>query len=224
MGAFLLAASGILDGRRATTHWLYAARMQERYPSVRVDGDRIYIHEEKVWTSAGMTSGIDMALAMIAQDIGKEAARAVARLMVVYFQRPGGQYQHSSLLEVDPGSDRIRAALTYAREHLQNSLSVEQLADVARLSVRQFSRRFTATIGMTPAKAIEHMRVDVARSQVEDGHESLEVISREVGFADPERMRASFVRILGQTPRSLRQAARAGRMRDGEDAARSLSD
>lgn len=210
MGAFLLAASGILDGRRATTHWRYAARMQARYPSVSVDGDRIYINDGRVWTSAGMTSGIDMALALITEDLGKEVARSVARMMVVYYQRPGGQYQHSSLLELDTDSDRLRDVLTYAREHLTEPLSVEQLAEVAHLSVRQFSRRFSAKFAMTPAKAVERLRVEVARPLVEDGFETLDIIASRVGFEDPERMRAGFVRILGQTPRALRRIARAG--------------
>jgi transcriptional regulator GlxA family with amidase domain len=207
MGAFVLAASGLLDGRRATTHWRFAAKLQAMYPTIRVDGDRIFLNEHGVWTSAGMTAGIDMTLALIEEDLGTEISRAVARMLVVYYRRPGGQMQHSSLLELDPGSDRIRSALIFAREHLCDPLSVERLAEVACLSVRQFSRAFVAGTGMTPAKAIERLRVEAARPRVEDGQETLDAIAQAVGFADAERMRQSFIRILGHPPRALRRTA-----------------
>jgi transcriptional regulator GlxA family with amidase domain len=207
MGAFLLAASGLLDGRRATTHWRFAARLQAMYPAVQVEGDRIFLNERGIWTSAGMTAGIDMTLALIEEDLGRELSRAVARMLVVYYQRPGGQLQYSSLLDLDPGSDRIRSTLVFAREHLSEPLSVERLAEVARLSVRQFSRAFVAGTGMTPAKAIERLRVEAARPRVEDGRETLDVIAQAVGFADAERMRQSFIRILGHPPRALRRTA-----------------
>jgi transcriptional regulator GlxA family with amidase domain len=155
-----------------------------------------------------MTAGIDMTLALIEEDLGRELSRAVARMLVVYYQRPGGQMQYSSLLELDPGSDRVRHALIFAREHLSEPLSVERLAEASHLSVRQFSRIFVSGTGMTPAKAIERMRVEAARPRVEDGRETLDVIARAVGFADSERMRQSFVRILGHPPRVLRQTAR----------------
>jgi transcriptional regulator GlxA family with amidase domain len=208
MGAFLLAASGLLDGRRATTHWRFAPKLQAMYPTIRVDGDRIFLSESGVWTSAGMTAGIDMALALIEEDVGKELSRAVARTLVVYYRRPGGQLQHSSLLELDPGSDRIRQVLSFAREHLSAPLSVERLAEVAHLSERQFSRAFLGATGMSPAKAIERLRVEAARPRIEDGLEPLESIAQAVGFADAERMRQSFIRVLGQPPRTLRRLAR----------------
>ncbi len=207
MGAFLLAASGLLDGRRATTHWRFAARLQARYPAVRVEGDRVFLNERGVWTSAGMTAGIDMTLALIEEDLGREIARAVARMLVVYYRRPGGQMQHSSLLDLDPGSDRIRSALVFVREHLSEPLSVERLAEVAGLSVRQFGRAFVSGTGMTPAKAIERLRVEAARPRVEDGRETLDTIAQAVGFTDSERMRQSFIRILGHPPRTLRRTA-----------------
>ena len=207
MGAFLLAASGLLDGRRATTHWRFAARLQAMYPAIRVEGDRIFLNERGVWASAGMTAGIDMTLALIEEDLGREISRAVARMLVVYYRRPGGQMQHSSLLELDPGSDRVRSALIFAREHLSEPLSVERLAEAVHLSVRQFSRAFVAGTGMTPAKAIERLRVEAARPRVEDGRETLEAIAQAVGFADSERMRQSFIRILGHPPRALRRTA-----------------
>jgi transcriptional regulator GlxA family with amidase domain len=211
MGAFLLAASGLLDGRRATTHWRFAARLQAMYPAVQVEGDRIFLNERGLWTSAGMTAGIDMTLALIEEDLGRELSRAVARMLVVYYQRPGGQLQYSSLLDLDPGSDGIRSALVFAREHLSEPLSVERLAEAARLSVRQFSRAFVAGTGMTPAKAIERLRVETARPRVEDGRETLEAIAQAVGFADSERMRQSFIRILGYPPRALRRTAQKAR-------------
>ena len=210
MGAFLLAATGLLDGRKATTHWRYAAKLQASYPNIRVDGDRIFVHDRGVWTSAGMTAGIDMILALIEDDLGREISRAVARLLVVYYRRPGGQYQYSSLLDLEPESSRVRDALQFAREHLSEQLSVEALAEASCLSVRQFSRVFVASTGTTPAKAIERLRVESAQPRVEEGRETLEVIARIAGFGDPERMRQSFVRVLGVTPQAVRRAGRAG--------------
>src|SRR5258708_15704104 len=209
MGASLRGASGLLDGRRATTHWRFAPSLQAMSPTVRVDGDRIFLNERGVWTSAGMTAGIDMTLALIEEDLGRDISRAVARMLVVYYRRPGGQLQYSSLLELEPDSDRIRRVLRFAREHLSKPPSVADLAGVAHLSVRQFGRAFVAATGMSPAKAIERLRVESARCMVEDSRETLETIARTVGFADPERMRQSFMRVLGQPPRTLRRAARA---------------
>ena len=208
MGAFLLAASGLLDGRRATTHWRFAAKLQAMYPAIRVDGDRIFLNEAEVWTSAGMTAGIDMVLALIEEDLGREISRAVARMLVVYYRRPGGQLQYSSLLDLDPESDRIRNVLSFAREHLAEPLPVERLAEAAHLSVRQFSRAFMAATAMTPAKAIERLRAEAARPRVEDGRETLETIAQAVGFADPERMRQSFIRAFRQPPQAMRRLAR----------------
>lgn len=210
MGAFLLAAAGLLDGRRATTHWRYAAKLQASHPAIRVDGDRIFVQDRGVWTSAGMTAGIDMILALIEEDLGRDMARAVARMLVVYYRRPGGQLQYSSLLDLDCESGRIRNTLLFAREHLSETLSVERLAEVSHLSVRQFSRAFLVATGMTPAKAIERLRVESARPMVEEGRETLDVIARTTGFGTPERMRQSFVRILGMAPQALRHVGRAG--------------
>lgn len=207
MGAFLLAASGLLDRRRATTHWQFASRMQSMYPAIRVDGDRIFVNDGGIWTSAGMTAGIDLALAMIEEDLGRETSRRIARLMVVYYRRPGGQLQHSSLLDLEPESDRIRKTLIYIREHLTEALPIEQLAEAACLSVRQFSRAFAAQTGMSPAKAVERMRVEAARPRIEDGREALELIAESVGFRDAEHMRNSFVRVFGQSPQAMRRAA-----------------
>ncbi|MFK0087358.1 GlxA family transcriptional regulator [Pseudomonas sp. NPDC090755] len=208
-GAFVLAETGLLDGRVATTHWNYAPHLQARYPALRVDGDRIWTEDGAVWTSAGMSAGIDMALAMIERDLGKEVVRSVARMLVVYYRRPGGQYQFSSLLELDPGSDRIRTVLSHARDHLRDDLSVERLADVAHMSVRQFSRVFAASVGVTPAKAIERLRIEAARPMVEDGHHPFERVARHCGFGDADHMLRSFVRVIGSTPQELRRQAKA---------------
>ncbi len=210
-GAFLLAASGLLDGRTATTHWHYAAQLQTCYPAVKVDGDRTWSEDGGIWTSAGMAAGIDMSLAMIEQDMGREMALSVARMLVVYYWRPRGQYQFSSLLDFDPGSDRIRSTLSFAREHLRENLSVERLAEVANLSVRQFGRAFASSTGVTPARAVERMRVEAARPQVEDGRQTFEEIARLNGFIDAGRMCQSFLRVAGRTPQELRRSARGER-------------
>lgn len=208
MGACLLAACGLLEGRRATTHWRYAAALQNQYPAVRVNGDRIFLNDGGVWTSAGMTAGIDMVLAMIEEDLGTEVARSVARMLVVYYRRPGGQMQFSSLLEMDPQSDRIGAALAFMREHLAEPLSIDRVAESVHLSPRQFGRAFLESTGMTPAKAIERLRVEAARPAVEDGRATLDAIARKTGFGDADRMRESFLRVLGQPPQALRSQLR----------------
>jgi transcriptional regulator GlxA family with amidase domain len=147
--AFVLAEAGLLDGRRATTHWIRASELRARYPNVRVDEDRIFIADGPVWTSAGMTAGIDLALALIEVDLGLAAARTVARRLVLYHRRAGGQSQFSSLLELEPKSDRVQTVLTYARRNLAGRLSVDDLAEVAHLSPRQFSRAFQAETGQS---------------------------------------------------------------------------
>jgi transcriptional regulator GlxA family with amidase domain len=208
VGAFTLAEAGVLDGRRATTHWYFAKQLRQQFPAVTVEEDRIYIVDGPVWTSAGMTAAIDLALAMIEKDHGVEVARAVARKLVVYHRRTGGQSQFSALLELEPKSDRIQSALDYAKSHLRNILSVEELAGAAHLSPRQFSRAFRAETGQSPAKAVEHLRVEAARLMMEEGRHSLDVIATETGFADRERMRRAFLRVLGQPPQSIRRHAR----------------
>ncbi len=168
-GAFNLAEAGVLDGRRATTHWYYAEQLRRRFPKVGVEEDRIFIIDGPVWTSAGMSACIDLALALVEKDAGSEVAREVAKSLVVYHRRAGGQAQFSALLDLEPRSDRIRAALDFARQNLQRELSVEQLADAAHLSPRQFARAFRDETGQTPAKAVEHLRVEAARLMMEGG-------------------------------------------------------
>ena len=188
-----------------------AAQLQRRYPHVQVQSDHIFIHDGPVWTSAGISSGIDLALALIEEDLGVEVSPAVARELVVYHRRPGGQSQFSALLELDPASSRIARALSYAREHLHETLDVDRLAEVAHLSRRQFDRAFAAETGQTPAKAVEKLRAEAARPRVESGDESLEQVARAVGFADPERMRRAFIRVFGQPPQSVRRGGRSAR-------------
>jgi len=207
IGAFTLGEAGLLDGRRATTHWAHAPLLQERFPRATVEMDRMFIADGPIWTSAGMTAGIDMALSLVEADIGAEKARAVARLLVVYHRRTGGQSQHSAVLELGATSDRVQDALEYAKKDLTQALSVTELAQAARLSPRQFSRVFRTETGVSPAKAIESIRLEAARIMVEQGRRSLDEIARACGFGDCERMRRSFLRVHGQTPRSLRNAA-----------------
>ncbi|OZI34614.1 AraC family transcriptional regulator [Bordetella genomosp. 10] len=208
-GAFILAAAGLLDGRPATTHWRHAIQLQRMFPRVKVDGDRIYTRDGDIWTSAGITAGIDLALAMIEDDLGLDVAQQTARMLVVYYRRPGGQSQFSAMAGMEPESDRIRTVLAYMREHLNEALSTEKLAAVACLSPRQFGRAFLAETGETPAKAVERLRVEVARPRVEQGAEPIEHIAQAVGFADPERMRRAFIRMLGHPPQSVRRMAGA---------------
>jgi transcriptional regulator GlxA family with amidase domain len=207
-GAFFLAQAGLLDGVRATTHWAYARDLQRRYPAVRVEEDRIFIADGGIWTSAGMTACIDLALAMVEADLGAITARAVAKRLVVYHLRSGGQSQFSAMLELTPTSDRIGQALAHARAHLRDSLSVEELAQRVGLSPRQFSRAFRAETGQSPAKAVEALRVEAARAMIEAGRLSNETVAREVGFGDPDRMRRAFLRTFGQTPQTIRRTGR----------------
>ena len=206
-GAFVLAETGLLDGRRVTTHWAYARELQRSFPLVKVQEDCIHIADGPVWTSAGMTACIDLSLALIEADLGAEAASKLARKLVVYARRTGGQAQFSALLELEPKSQRIHLALAYAKQNLHRPLSVEQLADAAHLSPRQFSRAFLAETGQSPARAIEKLRVETARALIEDGH-GLEKVAAKAGFSDPERMRRAFHRAFGQPPQAIKRAAR----------------
>jgi transcriptional regulator GlxA family with amidase domain len=169
--------------------------------------DRIVIADGPVWTSAGMTAGIDLALGLIERDLGQQAAQHTARVLVVHHRRAGGQSQHSAMLQLDAKSDRVQIALAFAKQNLRQPLTVELLADAARLSPRQFSRVFRAETGLSPAKAIENLRLEAARFMLEQGRLPIEEIARETGFGDRERMRRSFLRTSGATPQALRNAA-----------------
>jgi len=210
-GAFLLAEAGLLNGRRATTHWAQARELQHLYPRTRVEEDRIFINDGNIWTSAGMTACIDLSLALVEQDLGTANARLIARMMVVYHRRSGGQSQFSALLEMEAKSDRIQSALSYAKRNLAKELSVDELADAAHLSRRQFSRAFRNETGKSPAKAVEALRVEAARAMLEDSSHSIDVVARETGFSDTERMRRAFLRTVGQPPQAVKRASRLGK-------------
>jgi len=208
-GAFLLAAAGLLDGREATTHWKYAAQLQRQYPQVKVNGERIFAEDGGIWTSAGITAGIDMALAMVGADLGDSVSRVTARTLVVLHRRLGSQLQFSNAADIRSDSKRIQDVLSYIGEHLDNALSTDELAAVARLSCRHFGRAFRAETGETPAKVVERLRVEEARRRVEHTAQPIETIAPMVGFSDPERMRRAFLRVVGLPPQRVRQMASA---------------
>ena len=209
-GTFVLAAAGLLDGRRATTHWVRTRQFLSTYPKVKLEPDQIFVRDGNVWSSAGITAGIDLALAMVAEDFGEEVAQKTARQLVLYHRRSGGQSQFSSLLELKAPTGRFGPLLTWAREHLEARLTVEDLAERAGMSARHFTRAFIAETGTTPSKAIERLRIEEARSRVQSSAEAIERVAETTGFRDPERMRRAFIRAFGQPPQSLRRAARAG--------------
>lgn len=209
-GAFILAEAGLLAGRRATTHWQRTQQFLDAYPDVRLEPDQIYVRDGEVWSSAGITAGIDLALAMATEDFGDEIAQKTARQLVLYHRRSGGQSQFSSLLELKAPSGRFGPLLSWAREHLDASLTVEDLAERAGMSTRHFSRAFIAETGTTPSKAVERLRLEVARQRVQSSGDAIERVAETTGFRDPERMRRAFIRAFGQPPQALRRAARAG--------------
>jgi transcriptional regulator GlxA family with amidase domain len=207
-GTFVLAEAGLLAGRRATTHWSYTDALQRRHPDVRVEPDRIFIADDPIWTSAGMTAELDLALGLVERDLGADAARSVAHRLVMHQRRSGGQSQHSEMLKLAPRSDRIAQALDHARRNLGGPLHVEELAAAANLSPRQFSRVFTAEIGESPAKAVGRLRLEAARLMIEKSRHPLEVVARETGFRDRRHLREAFMRGFGQPPQSIRHNAR----------------
>ena len=204
-GAYVLAAAGLLDGRRATTHWSLTAHFRQSFPDVRLEADRIYVRDGKIWSSAGITAGIDLALALIAEDLGDDIARRTAQQLVVYHRRPGGQSQFSPLLEMERTDGRFGGLWDHVRTHLRDRLSVAELARVSCMSARNFSRVFTEEIGIAPAKAVERLRVDTARAALESGSHSIQQVAAACGFGNPERMRRSFLRVLGAPPSALKR-------------------
>jgi transcriptional regulator GlxA family with amidase domain len=203
-GAFLLAAAGVLDGRRAATHWMYCARLAERFPAVRVEPDPIFVCDGSVWTSAGVTAGIDLALALVEEDLGRSVALAVARYLVVFLKRPGGQAQFSAPLSLQTAEDKFGALHGWINDHLEGDLSLSILADQAGMSERSFSRRYAEAMGQTPARAIERLRVDAARRQLSDSKVAVKRIAQRCGFGTEETMRRSFLRLLSTTPQDYR--------------------
>ncbi len=220
-GSLVLAAAGLLDHRTATTHWSRSRQFTSDFPAVRLQPDRIYVREPaqrgrahslpEVWTSAGMTAGIDLCLALVAQDHGEELAREAARQLVVERRRPGGQTQFSSLLELQRPEGRFGALLDHVRRHLHEDHRIEELAARACMSPRHFARCFRDETGTTPAHAIERLRVEAARAALESGLPSVQRIAQDCGFGNTERMRRSFQRLLGRPPASIRKVGVSGR-------------
>jgi transcriptional regulator GlxA family with amidase domain len=203
-GAFLLGASGALDGRRAVTHWSYCAELARRFPAVRVESDPIFVRDGSVWTSAGVTAGIDLALALVEEDLGRTVALAVARYLVVFLKRPGGQAQFSEALSMQSAEDEFGALHEWIHKHLSDDLSLATLADRAGMSERSFSRHYAEATGVTPARAIERLRVEAARRLLSESRLPVKRISQRCGFGSEETMRRSFLRVLAATPNDYR--------------------
>lgn len=203
-GAYILAATGLLDGRPATTHWTRSRDFARRFPRVKLNADRIFTRSGKFWTSAGITAGIDLSLALIAEDLGEAVARKVAQQLVVYYRRPGGQSQFSTLLELERADGRFAPLLDHMRSNLRERLSVDELAAKACMSPRNFARMFQAETGTTPARAVMRLRAETARAQIESGGGSVQEIARNCGFGDAERMRRAFVSLFGRPPSAMK--------------------
>jgi transcriptional regulator GlxA family with amidase domain len=203
-GAFLLAASGILDGRRAATHWSCCGELARRFPAVRVEPDPIFVQDGGVWTSAGVTAGIDLALALVEQDLGRTVALAVARYLVVFLKRPGGQAQFSTALSLQAAEDKFGALHDWINEHLADDISLPVLAGQAGMSERSFSRHYAEATGLTPGRAVERLRVEAARRLLSESRLPVKRISQRCGFGSEETMRRSFLRVLATTPQDYR--------------------
>ena len=205
-GAFLLAQAGLLDGRRATTHWSVCEMLARLYPAVKVDADPIYVRDGDVWTSAGVTAGMDLALALVEQDHGGELALAVARQLVVFAQRPGGQSQFSAQLAVRRAErEPLRQTVAFVAEHPEADLSVPALARRAAMSVRTFARAFRHEVGTTPAVFVQRSRVEAARRLLEATDRTVEDVARACGFGTVETMHRAFQRTLRTTPGQYRR-------------------
>jgi transcriptional regulator GlxA family with amidase domain len=220
-GAFVLAAAGILDGRHVTTHWMFSDLLAATYPTLEVDASQIFVRDGNIYTSGGITAGIDLALALLEEDVGPEIMLAVARTMVVFPRRPGGQSQfcaHSSLLQgFNPYKPLIRTGeklefrdlQAWMLAHPDADLSVPGLADRMGMSIRNFSRRFQSEVGETPAHFAEQVRAEAARCKLEQTTLPVEKIAKECGFADPERMRRTFQRLYDTSPADYRDRFRS---------------
>jgi len=206
-GAIALAATGLLDGRRAVTHWDDCAALASAYPNVQVEEDPIYIKDQNIWTSAGVTSGIDMSLGIVAEDLGQDAALERAQALVTYMVRPGGQSQFSPALrrQWKDREGRFEPLHSWIAENLRSDLRVEHLADRENMSVRTFHRLYSSVMGVTPAKAVESIRLETARDLLETTSQSVKAIANSCGFGDVERMRRAFLRDVGITPALYRE-------------------
>jgi transcriptional regulator GlxA family with amidase domain len=209
-GAFVLGRAGLLDGRRATTHWRVCSLLAASFPRVKVEPDPIYVRDGNVWTSAGVTAGMDLALALVEDDLGRDVALAIARRLVLFLRRPANQSQFSAPLQAQAAErDGIRDAQHLVAEHPEGDCSVAALARVAAMSERNFARCFTAEVGMTPARYVERVRVETARRLLEDSDEGVEAIAATAGFGTAETMRRTFLRLLRTNPTEYRRRFRA---------------
>jgi len=200
-GAVILAKLGLLRGRRATTHWAFCEYLRVNFPTVRVEPDNLWIKDGKIYTSAGITAGMDLALALVEEDLGRRFALELARLLVMFLKRPGGQSQFSSeLISQLASPDRLEDLVEWIRDHLDHPLAIEDLARRSKMSTRNFQRVFTRQCGMPPAKFIERLRVERARLIIEDTGLSMAEIARKSGFDNEQRMRRAFRRVLGINP------------------------
>ncbi len=205
-GAFLLARAGLLDGRRATTHWAEAHRLQVAYPQIAVDAEPIYVRDGPIWTSAGVTAGMDLALALIEEDLDREAALLIARHLVLFLHRPGNQSQFSATLVAQaPRREPLREAQRVVLEDIGAVHTVEAMAARAHMSLRNFARAFRAETGLTPARYVEHVRLEAARRQLEESKEPVASIAQACGFGTAETMRRAFLRSLGVAPAEYRR-------------------
>ena len=203
-GAFLLAATGLLDGRRAVTHWSFCDELARSFPAVHVESDPIFVRDGAVWTSAGVTAGIDLALALVEEDLGGDVALAVARYLVMFLKRPGGQAQFSTALSLQMGDAQFGGLNAWIGANLGRDLSLPRLASQAGMSERSFSRRYREATGLTPARAVERLRVEAARRQLLDSRAPIKRIAQRCGFGTEETMRRSFLRLMATNPQDYR--------------------
>ena len=203
-GALILGAAGLLDGRRATTHWAYFNRLAALAPGCRVEPDAIYVRDGSIYTSAGVTAGMDLALALVEEDWGKATALAVAQALVMFLKRPGGQAQFSRQLQAQQRDDKFGTLELWMLDNLDDDLSVERLANRAGMSIRHFSRRFAERFGCPPAAYVAKLRVEQARRRLEEGAGSLKDVARQCGFGDEQALRRAFQQQLGVVPQAYR--------------------
>jgi transcriptional regulator GlxA family with amidase domain len=204
-GAFLLAATGLLDGLRATTHWSRCADLAAEFPAIRVEQDPIFVNHGAIWTSAGITAGIDLALALVEADLGRAISTAVARNLVVFAKRPGGQSQFSAGLALAGTEPTFDGLHDWMRNNLRGNLAVPALAEQAGMSARSFLRHYRQVIGVTPARAVERVRVEAARQALGETSLPVKRIARDCGFGSEETMRRSFLRVLAVPPQAYRE-------------------
>ena len=216
-GAFLLAAAGLLDGRRAATHWMYCAELARRFPAIRVEPDPIFVRDGAIWTSAGVTAAIDLALALVEEDAGRTLSLAVARHLVMFLKRPGGQAQFSTALWLQGAEDRFGALHGWIAGRLSGDLSLPALAQRAGMSERSFSRHYAKATGITPARAVERLRVEAARRLLSDTRLPIKRITERCGFGSEETLRRSFIRLLAATPQDYRASSAAESVQGGHE-------